>query len=540
MIRQLKIGQRSIISFGLLGLIALGLGLTAILQFNRIGQVVDTLTEMRVPAATTVGELRRDFLLTRLHTLNAIYSQNEQGRRAAYDQLDSLQENFTSNLRLIENYIESDDGRRLLAEVANSRNEYDALHRQLMTMIRAGDIQQAVQFRYQGFGDLGTRVTNALNQLGSYQQERSAAAGSEAKSTIYAANSLMVIVIIVALVLVVVLALLFSNSLIQPIRRALQASATIAGGDLTSQFNDTARDEMGEMIRGLAQMQAQLRDTILAINDSSTQLASTAEELSAVTEESTRIVHKQSDELEQSATAVNEMTVAVDEVARNAAATSQNSEMAEEKATLGRSKVNHTVNTVVELEHEITHTREGVEQLARRVGDISSVLDVIRGIAEQTNLLALNAAIEAARAGETGRGFAVVADEVRALAHRTQESTKEIESMMHAIQSDTSSTVQAMATSSQKAERTRQIAQEAGEALEQIAAAVVQINEQNQTIASAAEEQSSVAREVDRSLVNIRDLSVQTASGANQTSAASSELARLAEQLNQLVQKFRI
>jgi methyl-accepting chemotaxis protein len=165
---------------------------------------------------------------------------------------------------------------------------------------------------------------------------------------------------------------------------------------------------------------------------------------------------------------------------------------------------------------------------------------VIRGLADQTNLLALNAAIEAARAGEAGRGFAVVADEVRALAHRTQTSTSEIERMIGNIQGGTVQAVDSMRNSTDRAESTLNIAKGAGLALDTINTAIVEINERNLVIASAAEEQAQVAREVDRNLVNIRDLSTQTAAGAHQTSAASSELSRLAVGLNGMVSKFRV
>ncbi|WP_346351666.1 methyl-accepting chemotaxis protein [Oceanimonas sp. AH20CE76] len=540
MLRKLKIGPRSVLSFSALGLVTLLLGLTAILQFSRVGDEVNIMADRRIPAAIKVGEIRRDFLLIRLYTLNALYADTSQRRQNALSRLQELESSFQSNMQEMSGYIESETGSRLMADISASKEKYDQLQQRLIGMINAGQLELAEQFRYQDFDGTGLQVTNYLNELGADQKTRANTAAAVTNNMISSSSTIMVVAILVAIALVIVLALLFSRSLLLPIRKAVEVSRTIASGNLTSQFNDDANDEAGDMIRALRDMQQRLKQTIVEINDSSNQLASTAEELNVVTDQSTRTLQQQSDELEQAATAVNEMTSAVEEVARNAAATSQNSDTADDKARIGRDKVSHTINTVAELEQEITNTRHGVESLATRVRDIGTVLDVIRGIAEQTNLLALNAAIEAARAGESGRGFAVVADEVRALAHRTQDSTKEIEAMMHAIQGETNDTVNAIQVSTERSAQTRQIALEAGDALELIAEAIMQINEQNQTIASAAEEQASVSREVDRNLVNIRDLSVQTAAGANQTNASSNDLARLAEQLNQLVKKFQV
>ncbi|WP_426116249.1 methyl-accepting chemotaxis protein [Pseudomonas sp. DSP3-2-2] len=278
----------------------------------------------------------------------------------------------------------------------------------------------------------------------------------------------------------------------------------------------------------------------MRISGSATQLASAAEELNAVTDESARGLTQQNNEIEQAATAVNEMTSAVEEVARNAISTSDASKSATTSAGDGRDLVMETVSAIERMSGDVQSTADLVGNLANESRDIGKVLDVIRGLADQTNLLALNAAIEAARAGEAGRGFAVVADEVRALAHRTQQSTSEIERMIGSIQGGTEQAVNSMRNSTERAESTLNIAKGAGLALDTINTAIVEINERNLVIASAAEEQAQVAREVDRNLVNIRDLSAQSSDGAKQTSAASGELTRLAVDLNSMVARFSL
>jgi methyl-accepting chemotaxis protein len=312
----------------------------------------------------------------------------------------------------------------------------------------------------------------------------------------------------------------------------------VASGDLTGELASTGRDEPARLMQALQSMRQSLRDTIERIGLSATQLASAAEELNAVTEESNRSLGRQHDEIELAATAVNQMSAAVEEVARNAASTSEAATTSESVALSGREQVEETVQAIRDMGEEVIRSTHSVADLAERAQGIATVLDVIRSIAEQTNLLALNAAIEAARAGEQGRGFAVVADEVRALAHRTQESTREIEQMIAAIQAGSDAAVSAMNQSDTHARDMVKLAESAGQALQEIARQAGEINQRTLVIATAAEQQAQVAREVDRNLVNIRDISMQTSAGANQTATATHDLSRLAVELNGMIARF--
>ncbi len=254
--------------------------------------------------------------------------------------------------------------------------------------------------------------------------------------------------------------------------------------------------------------------------------------MTAVMQESANRLQQQNSEIEMAATAVTEMSQAVEEVAGNATSTSTDSRQAAASARDGQQQLGNTLVAIETLTDNVMSASDRARELAEQTRNISQVLDVIRSVAEQTNLLALNAAIEAARAGDAGRGFAVVADEVRGLAQRTGDSTREIEKMIGSIQHGTGQTVNALLTSADQARQTREQAQAASGALETIAQSVSGIDERNLVIASAAEEQAQVAREVDRNLVRIRDLSVQTATGAEQTRAASQQLSELAVELN--------
>jgi methyl-accepting chemotaxis protein len=234
------------------------------------------------------------------------------------------------------------------------------------------------------------------------------------------------------------------------------------------------------------------------------------------------------------------MTTAIEEVARNAASTSDLSQESRSIAQKGQQRMVEALNAIRALTRGVEVSSGQVGGLATQAKDIGKVLDVIRTIAEQTNLLALNAAIEAARAGEAGRGFAVVADEVRALAHRTAQSTQEIEQMIGSIQANTASTVNTMLDSSNMTQQTLELAELAQKALADILAANDEINDRNLVITTAAEEQAHVARAVDQNLLNIQQLSIQSAEGSTQTTTASQSLASLAYELNTMVKHFQI
>ncbi|MEE5046401.1 methyl-accepting chemotaxis protein [Pseudomonas alliivorans] len=417
---------------------------------------------------------------------------------------------------------------------------YQAAIDRAVSVALAGDVGAARTLVDGEVRDIYVKIMNELNTMVDSNARQTGEGAVAAGKTESAAKLNLYIGIGVAFVAAFLLGLFISRVISRPIASALVNAQRIAGGDLTQPIVSLHRDEAGLMLSALGEMQNSLKNTIGQISSAADQLASAAEELNAVTEESSRGLTRQNDEIQLAATAVTEMTAAVEEVARNAISTSDASRLTSTEAATGRDQAREAVNAINTVSTEISSSTAMVEELAGRVREIGQVLDVIRGIAEQTNLLALNAAIEAARAGEQGRGFAVVADEVRALAARTQASTGEIEAMIGSVQSSADQAVRAMGNSRTLASNTQSLAQATGQSLERIAQSIAEINDRNMLIATASEEQSHVAREVDRNLINIQDLSTQTAAGANQTSASSQELSRLAISFNNLVGKFKV
>ncbi|WP_420359257.1 methyl-accepting chemotaxis protein [Pseudomonas kairouanensis] len=253
-----------------------------------------------------------------------------------------------------------------------------------------------------------------------------------------------------------------------------------------------------------------------------------------------RGVHKQMVEIDQVATAVHEMTATAQDVARNATQAAQAASHADQAASQGMRIVRDTSSSIGALAVEIGKAVGVVQTLAKDSENINAILIAIRGIAEQTNLLALNAAIEAARAGEQGRGFAVVADEVRNLAQKTQKATEEIQTMIQQLQQGTRDVVRVMEDSQNRTDESVHHAAKAAEALETITQAVSVINDMNTQIASAAEEQSAVAEDINRNVINIGQVANEVAGGADESSAASADLTQLAEQQRRLVNQFKV
>ncbi|WAF83877.1 methyl-accepting chemotaxis protein [Metapseudomonas otitidis] len=538
-IRQIRIGLRSALAFSTLGLLLVLLGLIALYQMNRMDDMSAEVDTNWLPSIMAVNDMSAASSRIRAMTLRYAIVKGD-FRGTTLTSLQKAESALETAERRYEPMIASPDERRLYDAYKVARDRYMEQSRLTVSQTQAGNSEEARHTVEQKLGDYAEQLANALGELARINSEGAKRASAASDATFDNAVTLVIVVIAIAVVLTTLLAVIFTRSIILPLAQAVDVARVVASGNLTHRIEAQGQDEPAHLLRSLQDMQSSLRSTIQHIADSSSQLASASEELHAVTEDSTRGLHQQNTEIEQAATAVNEMTTAVEEVARNAVSTSEASKQADHTARSGREQVGQAVNSIAQLAGDVANTSSKVEELADNVRDISQVLAVIRSIAEQTNLLALNAAIEAARAGEQGRGFAVVADEVRALAHRTQQSTQEIEQMINTIQQGTSQAVTSMQSSRERVDFTLEVARAAGAALDEIALAISSINERNLVIASASEEQAHVAREVDRNLVNIRDLSLQTSAGADQTSAASQELSRLAIDLNGVVQRFQL
>ncbi|WP_339491929.1 methyl-accepting chemotaxis protein [Pseudomonas rhizophila] len=509
---------------------------------------LDTLSA-RADKQMSISEIEKTTKNLRIARLFYTLNNGSGGAAAVLRQLDTLDQNLLRARALHKSPRDIEAIRESIKIAGNYREAFNQFSRALevreATRKQLGgdagttdvgplhDAQLAVQQAQETLDREVARLFELCKQMSTEQVVKRDQASQQAKMLLGGTAG-------AALLLGILAAIIISRQITRPIRETLDAVERIAAGDLTHNLVVTRRDELGVLQQGIQHMGETLRNLIGGVRDGVAQIASAAEELSAVTEQTSVGVNHQKTETDQVATAMHEMTANGQEVARNAQQASQAAAAADDEAREGDRVVAQVIAHIDNLATEVVRSSEAVAVLQQESKKIGSVMDVIKAVAEQTNLLALNAAIEAARAGDAGRGFAVVADEVRGLAQRTQRSTEEIEDLVAGLQSGTERVALVMKNSRSLTDSCVDLTRNAGLSLASITRTASDIQSMNQRIAAAAEQQSSVADEISRSITSVRDVCEQTAAASDETAASSVELARLGNQLQMMVSHFNV
>lgn len=385
-------------------------------------------------------------------------------------------------------------------------------------------------------------ATTAIETIGKFDQQASDLLLQKVRqSRAREQGSMLLIVIfsVVSMTLGCYIAMGILRALNISVERVNTAAQQLRQGDFSHVIQVQSKDVIGEVAENLSTMVQQVSQLITAIQDSANEVNKLSVDLQAVTDKTKIELDQQNNQTQQSASAATEMAATVREVARTCVDTSSATEVARGIARTGQERVNQAIQMINRLGDDVTQAKDIIAQLQSDVTDISAVLEVIRSIAEQTNLLALNAAIEAARAGEQGRGFAVVADEVRSLAKRTQDSTAEIKAVIEKLQARAATAVEIILQSFHSSQASVQSAASAGDSLQQIVQNVEMLRDLNTQIATAAEEQATVAEQMSRSTRELGDSAENILGQVEQTLGFSVTMRRSASQLLENTLQFK-
>ena len=385
-------------------------------------------------------------------------------------------------------------------------------------------------------------MRQVIDELTGQVQADAAAEVENAHKTTDSNQVIQMTTLAVGLLFCLLVALFFPLLVTRPLGRVISAIEDLASGDgdLTLRMSVDSQDELGQLSGSLNQFLDKLHSLIKRAAATSGQVREASGKMLQLNSQTQEMITNQHSSTDMVATAINEMAATVQEIAQSASNAADGARTADADARKGSERVDSSAISIRDLAQDVERAAEVIHKLENEAEKVGSVLDVIRGIAEQTNLLALNAAIEAARAGEQGRGFAVVADEVRTLASRTQQSTTEIQGMIEKLQSGARNAVSVMDAGREKAQVSVERAESAGSSLIEITKAVASISSMNTQIASAAEEQSAVTQEINRNITEISAISDRNSQISSEAAQASSVLSEYAQELDRIVQNFKI
>jgi methyl-accepting chemotaxis protein len=556
MLAKLKIAQKIYVLGFTLFTLTLIMGFTAYTQMAKIGIELVDIAEEDIPlgrALTKIsGHQMSQYILFERAMLHAVLvKQNILGAHsdlsALISKIDTLGEELTKEIQASQEFVKQaikkihnvkgiEKFKLVQGQLAVTEQTYKKINRQLkevLALAQQGEIQQMTGQAY-SLEKVQDELTNTLLVLLEDIQKFTLEASLQAEHDEKSGIKLIVITLALALGVGLVLPFIIARSITKPINYLVSRLKEVADGDgdLTVTLNESASDETGDVARAFNKFLSALRVLISTSTQQAKVLGESSETAMTIMGETVANIDKQRMETDMVATAVTEMSTATQDVARSANHAADVTKVVRMRVTEGQQGADETQAIIKQLADEVTHAEKVIKNLVEETNKIGSVLESIQRIAGQTNLLALNAAIEAARAGESGRGFAVVADEVRSLAQHTQTSTVDIQALVERLQAEADNAVTSMHKGSESANLCLIKSSETSKTFLAAAEAVDEISSLNIQIAAAAEEQSMVAEEINKNLLNISHLAEITTEGAHATSDANTTIVKRVVELH--------
>jgi methyl-accepting chemotaxis protein len=540
MLRNMKIGLRLAISFGVAVLFLVSLAVLSIYRLGAIGGSIDRILTDRFPKTALCTDVVTNANNVALSVRNMLLTDDKRAIQAELKVIRESRATVTDRFQKIEQLLSTAKGKELFSAMVAARASYSSALDQFLELAQGEKRQEAGAFLLEKvkpaqeifFGEIHAFVEF---QTGLMEQE-----GKTAKSLYTNMLITVVAIALIALFALCVLGFLITRSIVDPIKRTIAQASLLSKGDLTQQIVVDREDEFGEQAAALREMVAKWRDIIGNVKQSADSVASASTQLSASAGQMSHGAGEQAERAQQVASASEEMSQTVDDISRNASGIAASAIKAAETAKSGGRTVEAAIREVRKIADTVSESSSHIISLADLSKKVGDIIDIINDIADQTNLLALNAAIEAARAGEHGRGFAVVADEVRKLAERTTGATSEVGGIIKEIQGKVKSAVTSIDHVSSSVDRGVELSSKAGEELRAIVTSVDGLHTMVQQIAAAIEEMSAASGQISKDIESISGVSRETSQSSGEILNAATELSKLGTGLQGVAGQFLV
>ncbi|NWF97769.1 MAG: methyl-accepting chemotaxis protein [Nitrospirae bacterium] len=540
MFKNMTIKMRLISGFGILTALTLIISLVSIFSLYYIKNDVDSMVNDRWPESVAANNVVDGINVVARALRNAIIANNNDLMQKELERVEKARSEVTEELEKLNKHAETEKQKEMLKKITDSRAAYIEVLKNIISLIKEGKKNEAGSALMSKLRPLQEEYVTNVEDYIVYQGKLVEEAGKGAFSGINKSITITIALFCIVALLAGSVAIWILRSITVPLNKAVEVANKVAEGDLSVNIETQSTNEIGKLSLAVKHMVDKLKDLIANIKSTSDNLASASQELSASAEQMSRGLTEQSGRSSQIATAANEMSQTIVDVAKNSSNIASSATETLKIADDGKEIVGKSVDEVKAIAETVSESAKLISSLGERSKQIGEIVNVIKDIADQTNLLALNAAIEAARAGEQGRGFAVVADEVRKLAERTAKATAEIGEMIGAIQVEMDQAVNSMEEGTKRVETGVQFSAQAGEALRKIVKSVGELQSMVQQIATATEEMSTASEQISTDIETIANVSKETTVSSEQVSEASSDLARLAGNLQGLVAKYKV